>query len=216
MKGDLNLFVRATLSSLPRLGDEVLVQSIEILYEINQISKAEEILAQAYRIGRASDSLDLQKLLIYQKKGINTEEVSKIYKRLCSVPPTDTIRKGLARYALEKGLYDQVIEYIQSMEKPDEVAYGLLWRAFLANNEILKAKQQIQNYIKENPESYDCWFLLARIESLKGHRIRAERFLIRALENGFTNLDELNQYPDLKEILDSLAQSSKDRLLECY
>lgn len=216
IKGDLNMFVRATLASLPRLSDEILAQSIEILYEFNQLSKAEEILAQADRLGRTADLLDLQKLLIAQKKGSDTEETAEIYKRLCNVTQTDTIRKGLARYALEKGLHDQVIKYIQSMENPDDAAYGLIWRAFLAKNEISKAKQQIQNYIKENPESYDCWFLLARIEALRGHRIRAERFLVRALENGFTNLEELNQYSDLKEIFDSLAQSSKDRLLECH
>ena len=206
VKGDLNTFIRSTLAILPRLSDEILAQSIEILYELNQFNKAEEILLQADRLGRDGDALDLQRLLLYQRKKINPGKVIAIYKRLSNLPKlTDPIRKGLARYALESAHFDTAINFVNNMEKADAAAESILWRALLGKNEVSKAKQLIQNYIKDNPDGYDCWFLLARIEAQRGNRIRAEKFLIRALENGFTNMEELNESVPLKQIFDTLA-----------
>ena len=91
------------------------------------------------------------------------------------------------------------------MRKPDDASRGILWRAMLGNREIGKAKESVENYIKENPDYFDSYFILARIEAESGNRADAERNLIRALENGYTDLEEINSNPDLKEIFDSLA-----------
>jgi tetratricopeptide (TPR) repeat protein len=205
-KGDLNTFIRATLAILPRLDEDVLAQSIEILFEHNQIEKAEEILAQADRLGRRGDALDLQRLLIYQRKKNNSKKAEGIYKRLSEKPVlTDQIRKGLARYALHNKDYDTVIAHIEKMTESDSPSQSILWRALLARKEDRKVKQLVQLHIKEDPDYFDSWFILAVIEASRGNRIRAERFLIKALENGFTNMEELNQYSHLKQIFETLA-----------
>lgn len=212
-KGDLNTFMRATLAILPRLSDEALAQSIEIFYELNQLSKADDLLMQADRLGRSGNELDLQRLLIYHRKGIHPGKVVGIYKKLSTLADkTESIKKGLGRYALETGAYDSAIQYIKEISKPDCAGYSILWRALLAKKETDQAKESIQNYIRENADSFECWFLLARIEAERGFISKAEKFLIRALENGFTNLEELNDCPELKRIFDSLA--AKDHLVE--
>lgn len=213
-KGDLNTFIRATLAILPRLGGENLAQSIEILYELNQIEKAEEILAQADRLGLKGEALDLQRLLIYQRKNINSGKIAVIYKRLSELSsPSDQIRKGLARYALQNNEFDAAIMHVEKMDKPDSASCSILWRALLAKKDERRVKLLVQNHIKDDPDYFDSWFILAKIESMRGNRIRAERFLIRALENGFTNMEEIYQSEQLKEIFDSLTRN-KERCTE--
>jgi tetratricopeptide (TPR) repeat protein len=205
-KGDLNTFIRATLAILPRLDEEMLARSIEILFEHNQIEKAEEILAQADRLGLKGDALDLQRLLIYQRKKSNSGKAESIYKRLSEKSAlTDQIRKGLARYALHNNDYDTAIAHIEKMAESDSASKSILWRALLARKEERKVKQLVQLYIKDDPDYFDSWFMLAVIEASRGNRIRAERFLIKALENGFTNIEELNQYSHLKQIFETLV-----------
>ncbi len=205
-KGDLNTFIRATLAVLPRLDEQTLAQSIEILFEHNQIEKADEILTQADRLGRKGDALDLQRLLIYQRKKDNSGKVDAIYKHLSDKSElTDQIRKGLARYALHNNDFDTAIAHIEKMAESDSTSKSILWRALLAKKEERKVKQLVQLHIKEDPDYFDSWFVLAVIEAFRGNRIRAERFLIKALENGFTNMEELNQYSHLKQIFESLA-----------
>lgn len=206
VRGDLSTFTRSTLAVLPRLSDEVLACSIEILYELNQISRAEALLFQADRMGKDGDLLDVQRLLIYRRKGINQGRVMAIYKRLSGMSdPQDQVLKGLARFSLENGSFNSAIRFVERMRKPDDASRGILWRAMLGNREIGKAKESVENYIKENPDYFDSYFILARIEAESGNRADAERNLIRALENGYTDLEEINSNPDLKEIFDSLA-----------
>lgn len=213
VKGDLGTFMRATLAILPRLDDTELARSIEVFYELNQLSKAEDLLLQADRLGRTGNSLDVERLLIYHRKGIHPAKVSSIYKQLSALEEkSDLIKRGLARYALEISDNDTAIKYIEQISSPDSAEYSILWRALLAKNETDKAKESIQNYIKDNPDSYECWFFLARIEAENGNNIRAEKFLVRSLENGFTNLEELNDNVHLKKIFDSMA--SRDHLIE--
>ena len=52
-------------------------------------------------------------------------------------------------------------------------------RALLARKEERKVKTAVQLYIKDDPDYFDSWFMLAVIEASRGNRIRAERFLIK-------------------------------------
>ena len=157
-------------------------------------------------MGKDGDLLDVQRLLIYRRKGINPGRVVAIYKRLSGMSdPPDQVLKGLARFSFENGAFHSAIRFMERMRKPDDASRGILWRAMLGNREIGKAKESVENYIKENPDYFDSYFILARIEAESGNRADAERNLIRALENGYTDLEEINSNPDLKEIFDSLA-----------
>ena len=102
LRGDLSTFTRSTLAVLPRLSDEVLACSIEILYELNQISRAEALLFQADRMGKDGDLLDVQRLLIYRRKGINQGRVVAIYKRLSGMSdPQDQVLKAGSVFSVE-------------------------------------------------------------------------------------------------------------------
>ncbi len=206
VKGDLNTFTRSTLAVLPRFSDEVLASSIEILYELHQFSRAEALLLQADRLGKGGDLLDIQRLLIYRRKGVNQGKVLAIYKRLSGLSkPSDQILKGLARFSLENGAYNSAINFVKRVENQDEASQGVLWRAMLGAKETEKVKELVEKYIKDNPECFDGWFILARIEAESGSRADAEKHLIRALENGFTGLEEIEDHAELRGIFESLT-----------
>ena len=117
---------------------------------------------------------------------------------------SDQIRKAF-RFSLYNKDFENAILYVNQMESPDSSAKSILWRALLSKNEDSRVRRLVQQHIKEDPDYFDSWFILAKIEASRGNRLRAERFLIRALENGFTNTEELNDCSCLKEIFNSLT-----------
>lgn len=205
-KGDVSTFVRATLAILPRISDEHLAQSIEVLSDLNQTEKADELLAQADRLGRTGDLLDCRRMLLYQRKGIEAEKKEEIFKRLSEcAEPSDSIRSGLARYLLMSGEPQAAISQIERMVDPDVKTLGTLWRAMIALERRAEARHAILQYIKEHRDSCDAYFLLADIEASSGHLGRAGYLLVHALDNGFNGMEEIRSSAALTEIFESIA-----------
>jgi tetratricopeptide (TPR) repeat protein len=205
-KGDIGTFMRATMAILARMDDEMLAQSIEMLYELNQLDKAEELLAQADRLGRSSDLIDLQRLLIWQRVGKYPEKVAALAEKLSdSEIDSDTINRGMARYYLEIERYDSAETSIRKIAIRDDAECGILWRAMLGNKKNRDVRKLIRAHMAEHPESYDGYFLLAVIEAQRGNVKRAETLLVYALDHGFSNMDELHRYPTLNEIFESMT-----------
>jgi tetratricopeptide (TPR) repeat protein len=207
-KGDMQMFTRATLSVLPRLSESVIASSLEILYDLHQVSSADEIVKQVDRLGTSGDALDVQRIIAYFYREGVSERVVAIYKRIASASSQNpSYLKGLARFAFLAQNFENAIEFVNKMEHPDCAAHSILWRSLVALNRETQARRLIQNYIREYPDYFDSWFLLGQMEARRGKRERAERFLIKALENGFTDMEEANQNAVLKQILDSLAEN---------
>ncbi|MBN1308745.1 MAG: tetratricopeptide repeat protein [Chitinispirillaceae bacterium] len=205
-KGDVGTFMRATLAVLPRLSDEMLAQSIAVLHNLHQIDKADELLAQADRFGRCGDLLDLQRLLLYQRKGTCPEKVRAIADRIAGLTdPPDAIHRGLARYYLLTKEYEQVIVRIGQMKKKDATAYGILWRAMLGQGNMAEVKREIRRYMTGHPDSYDSYFLLADIEARRGNMKRAETLLVHALDRGFNDREEIRANSVLNDIFESMT-----------
>jgi predicted Zn-dependent protease len=189
-----------------KLNDETLVQSIDILYELNQIDKADELLTQADRLGRKSDLLDLQRLLLYQRQEREPKKVAEIAERLSSLSDvSDIMSRGLARYYLNNSECNKAITHIENMDTKDGQAFGILWRAMLEVGRGKEVRRAIREYIVSHPESYDTYFLLAVIEAEKGNMRRAETLLVYALDHGFSNMEELHGNPRLNDIFESMT-----------
>jgi Flp pilus assembly protein TadD len=207
INGDIQTFNRATLAVLPRLSESIIAETIEVLFDLDQKSAADEIVQQIDRLGKTGDLLDAQRICCYFYHDGDSEKNRAVFVRLLAKGAQDPqILKSLARYAYLSGKYDQVIDLVNKIDKPDACAHSILWRSLIEQKKDTQARRLIQNYIRDYPQNFECWYLLALIEAKKGHRIRTEKFLIRALENGFSNLDELKREPMLKEILDTITQ----------
>jgi len=205
-KGDVGTFMRATMAVLPRLSEETLAQSVEVLYELNQIDKAEELLSQANRLGRTGDLIDCMRLLLYQRKDGYSEEIAALVKRLSALEqPQDAVLKGLARYSLMCDDYDTAAEMVGRIAAPDPAARAILWRAMIRQGNVNKAKREIRRFMKEHPENYDTYFLLAAIEAQRDNRKRAEVLLIHALDRGFSNMEEIHANGKLHELFEAMT-----------
>lgn len=205
-KGDIGTFVRSTMAVLSRLSDEVLAQTIEVLYELQQGDKADMVLAQAERLGKKGPLLDIQRLLLYQRQGIEREVIKPVLERLCTLEaPDDTVSRGLARYFLSEQEYNKVIGYIAMIAQPDGIAMGLRWRALISLGRHAEARREILDFVKLHGEGYDTFFLLANIEAHKKNRKRAETLLVYALDYGFCNMKEIHDNPLLHELFESMA-----------
>jgi tetratricopeptide (TPR) repeat protein len=208
IKGDLQTFSRATLAVLPKLNESLIADSIEILLDLDQKNAADELVQQIDRLGINGDLLDAQRICLYFLRDGNNAKIQSILTRLLAKNTTDQhILKGLARYSFLSGKFEQVVELVNKIDKPDSFAQCILWRSLIKSDKDTQARRLIQNYIKDYPQSFECWYLLALIEAKKGNRQRAEKFLIKALENGYSNLDELQKEPLFKEIMDSIEKN---------
>jgi len=205
-KGDIGTFVRSTMAVLGRLSDEVLAQSIEVLYELQQTDKADMVLAQAERLGKKGPLLEVQRLLLYQRQGIDREVIKPVLDRLCAMEnPDDAVCRGLARYFLTEQSYKDVVRYIGLIRYPDGIAAGLRWRAMVGLGNLADARREIREYVRLNGEGFDTFFLLADIEARKNNRKRAETLLVYALDFGFCNMKEIHVNPVLHELFESMA-----------
>jgi tetratricopeptide (TPR) repeat protein len=206
-KGDIATFVRSTMAVLGRLSDEMISQSIDILYDLHQTEKADLMLSQADRLGRKSDLLDLQRLLLYQRQHANLPDMERIMVHLTTLAsPGEAICKGLAKYFLKERRYDDAIAWIGRIMEADAAALGISWRAMLAQDRVKETRKQILRYFTENIPSYDTYFLLADIEARKGNSRRAEILLVYALDHGFSNMEEIHTNPVLHQLFEAMAE----------
>jgi len=208
-KGDLETFVRATLAVLGRLSDDVLVKSIEILYDLQQTDHADEVLSQAQRIGRKGDMYDVLRLLLQQRKGNADEPDRVVLDRLLTIKkPSDAVCRGLARYFLDCKKYEETIRYVSFLEHPDGRAAGLRWRAMVALDKVNEARREMLADLSGNGASGDLYFLLADIEARRGNRLRARTLLVYALDYGFCHMQEIHENPVLHEIFESMTDAA--------
>jgi tetratricopeptide (TPR) repeat protein len=205
-KGDISTFVRSTMAVLGRLSDEVLAQSIDVLYELHQIDKADAMLAQADRLGRKGELLDVQRLLLYQRKKTEPQKMKALLKQLCVLAdPQDVVCRGLAKYYLNEQCYTDAITWTDRIAEPDALSFGILWRAMLAQGNLKEARKQIRDHIAGHRDSCDTYFLLADIEARRGNRKRAETLLVYALDHGFNNMEEIHGNKVLHELFESMT-----------
>ena len=78
---------------------------------MNQIPEL-KLLFQADRMGKDGDLLDVQRLLIYRRKGINQGRHGNL-QTVKYVDPQDQVLKGLARFSLENGSFNSAIRFVK-------------------------------------------------------------------------------------------------------
>ncbi len=204
-KGDIGTFVRATLAVIGRLSDDTLAQSIEILYELNQTGRAGQLLAQADRLGRTGEQLDLLRMLIYQRSGKRAEAAAIAARFSGRDGLSDQMRRCLGRYYLHTEDFAAAERLVSGIAQPDEAALGTMWRAMIAMGKGAEAGRMIRRHVETHPESFDAYFLLAAVEAGRDNVKRAETLLVYSLDHGFTNLEEIRANPALNVIFESMT-----------
>jgi tetratricopeptide (TPR) repeat protein len=206
IKGDLATYLRATSAILSYLDDATVARSVEILLDLNHPEEARTLIAGADAYRKKNDALDAQRLLVYRHYAENAEEQAVIYKRLSGLTaPTDQVLKALARYDYLTGNFVAVRRRIVALHRTDAAAQVLLVRSLVAMDKKEEARALLMRAMAEWPENGDLLFLRALLAADGRDRADAAAYLVRALENGFASVHEINAHPGLKQLFGSLA-----------
>lgn len=218
MKGDLPTYMRATNAILPHLGEAAIATTIEILLGLYHLNEAREIVLGADRCGKRSDELDAQRLLVYRLCNIEPLRRQELYKQLLSQTSSDradSIGKALAWYAFEcadfaaaKGLGGAVLQ-------ADRKTRSIIVRSHLALSERKEALQHLERYIAEQPGESELLFLQALFHLEEGNTSKAGKEFLSALENGYSDIEEINRYPAFKMLFEKIGSGKSPAGGDC-
>lgn len=208
MKGDLPTYMRATNAVLPHLSETAIATTIGILLGLHHLKEAREIVLGADRCNKQSDELDAQRLLAYRLCNIQAGRCQEIYKRLLSQASpgrADSIGKALAWYAFECADFTEAKEHGRAVQQADQKTRSIIVRSHLALGERKEALELVKRYSAEQPANSEMLFLLACCELEEGNMSKAGKDFLLALENGFSDIEEINRYPAFKLLFEKIG-----------
>jgi hypothetical protein len=200
--------MRATKAILPHLSAEAIAKSIEIFLNLNHHAEAEELARMADECDKSGDELDAQRLVVWGRNGTNTGKTIAIYKRLSADNAvSDAIKTALVRFDIGRTEYRRAIRLAREIREKNPVSVALLARAMLflslAEKGSVDAYTEARLFIEKQAEDPgadgDILFLRAFTAAKEHDESNAKKYLIRALENGFSDFEEIKTQPYLKK-----------------
>ncbi len=212
-KGDIPTFVRSTLAVVHRLEEAVIADAVWRLRKLEHAARADDVLNLADRLGKQGDELDAERLLSYHRREIEPAKATAIYERLSGRSSlSDHIRTCLAEYAYDIGEKDAAFSYLEAVVDKGVIEQRMIWDLMLERNEPAQARELVERYLAEHNDCFEGWYYLARIEAAMDRQDIAREHLIRALENGFTDLGAIEAEPNLSKVYEELV-SGDGRIL---
>jgi tetratricopeptide (TPR) repeat protein len=205
LKGDIESYIKATNAILSKLDEVTIAETIMVLRELSHYKEAEELIKKTQILEKKGEEIDAEKLCFPSVVKNNQESLKEIYNNLKKIKnPSDHILLCCAHYALDNGLYDDAVEFVTKMTKKNIFSLKILWQSLIRKNQIDEAEKKIISYLEKHPDCFEAYFYLAKINAQKGDKEKAKQYLLKALENGFTDLEIINSDPLLQDILLSI------------
>jgi len=208
VKGDLETYMRATTAVLPRLAGDVIAASARALRELGHWDMTAKIITQADSLNKESVLLDIERLLLYSNRKINTHRIPALEKKIQNLnsPPSE-VKLGFATYLFQNKKPALAEKCLNGMPA-DQLSYRTLqWRVLIAQRKFDAAKEDITVFLKDHSDCFDGWFLLAGILIEQDDIEQARAMLIKALENGFNDIEAIQGNKKLKLLYQALAVS---------
>jgi tetratricopeptide (TPR) repeat protein len=205
LRGDVDGYAKSTLAVVQRLSQESIAESLLVLRDLCHFDKVDEILCRADSTDMSGSELDAERLLAYQRTDSYPGKIIALARKLKELAkPSDHVLSCLAQYTFDLKNYSAAVNYLQTMQTSRISSHKLLWKSLFALGETEKAEKLIQQYLDVNPDCFDAWFFMAKIKA-KAHELEiARQYLVKALETGFSELDLIEENPELKQIFEDM------------
>ncbi len=206
-KGDIKTYVKSTCAVLHRLDDLKIAESLHVLRKMQLYHDIDTIISLVDKLKREHDEIDAEKMLAYYRSNKKKTQASLLYKRISGIiSPSDHILGCLADYCVLSGVYDKAIHYVHAIKEKDALDFKLVWIALIEKKELKMAEKVITIFLNNNQDCFDGWYHLARLNVMTGQPEKAQKYLVRALETGFIEFDQIEKEPQLKRIYNSLSK----------
>ena len=80
----------------------------------------------------------------------------------------------------------------------------LKWQARIALKQADTALRLIREYLDKHNDCFDAWYFMAVIKARGGEPEAARKFLLKALELGFSELELLERDADMKKVFEEI------------
>lgn len=209
LKGDVESYVKSTLAVLPRLEEVAIARTCANLRYLDRLKQRDEILEQCDEMGKKGDELDAERLLAYQGRADKAASLPVLEMRLCAIEqPSDMLCMSLATYFGAQGQSDKARQWLGRMREQTPRSRALCWDIALQSGIFEKELPALKEYLTQQPDDYEAWFALARMQVRIGDRALAREALIRALENGFS--DELRlESEDIRPVWEEFLRAGE-------
>jgi tetratricopeptide (TPR) repeat protein len=209
LRGDIESYTKATLAVLSRLEQKAVAESLMILRELRHFRETDEIICRVDDLDLKGDDIDAERLLAYQRTDSYPGKIIALHKKLKSLPaPSEHIISCLACYAFDIKEYAAAISYLESVNSIGIHANILLWRSYIALKEWGRAEHLIREYLDKHEDCFDAWYFLAKVKVSNNDGRTAGKYLVKAMENGFSEMELIENDPDMKSIWESLQKIS--------
>lgn len=201
-KGDVESYVKATTAILQKLDPELIAESVRTVRRLSHLEKAASILSLADELGKKGDALDAERLVVYQQANKSIAKIGALRERLESLEaPSAEVILSLAEYYHAAGNTEKAILWASRRELETSLAAKrVLWNSLLGNESYDKTEVSIQDYLEQHPDTPECFFYLARVAAARNDESAAKEHLVRALQEGFSDMARIDEDPVLRKM----------------
>ncbi|MBD3391822.1 MAG: tetratricopeptide repeat protein [Chitinivibrionales bacterium] len=206
LKGDIPTYVKSTLAILHRLDAKTIAESVRKLRELEYWEGVDSIVQLADKLKVEGVELDAERLVAYARGRKNHPQCAGLYQRLASsAPQSSAVSACLAEYEFVLGNFTKALTYLEHAPKNDLPMLKLFWMSLIGLKDWDTAESSLDDYLHGHKDCFVAWFLRARIMAALDRMDEAKASLVRALENGFTDLDAVKSDAKLKKLYDDIS-----------
>jgi tetratricopeptide (TPR) repeat protein len=207
VKGDVDAYVKATIAVFTRLDADAVGESVMVLRELGHDAEADDLLRRADESGISGDALDAERMIAAQRTNENAKALL-LYNKLRARKTrlSDHVLMCCALYAQAQGNLSDAVEFVNKCVKPDIRCETIRWDSLIRSQLYDEANRLMNIYLQEHDDCFMAWFFSAQIAAYNGNADDARQFLVRALENGFSDMERITGDPALSELYFSLQK----------
>ncbi|MBN1984407.1 MAG: tetratricopeptide repeat protein [Chitinivibrionales bacterium] len=211
-KGDLVSYFKTSNTILTHLNERQIAQTLETLRLYNQEKSMHMIVKTLASLNRTDKEIDAELMLYYQTKETTATKARLLYSKLHSLAsPSDHIVRCCAHYCFAIKNGEGALNHLEKITDKLSSDHALQWMVMIDKKQYSQAQEHIKSYLRLKEDCFEAWYQLSRIYQKNEEVEEAKQCLAKALETGFTALEQILNDPGMSTILEQLKLEQKTK-----